>query len=289
MGKVLGRLRPGARVRVVAPAGAVEKEALAPGLKILKDWGLRVEVDPGVFEKKGYLAGEDRSRAEALLRAAEEAEVLWAARGGYGSARLLPLLAPRLPEKFPPLLGFSDLSALLNLLAQRGLPVWHAPTVCFLPRLSPEALSETRALLFGEKALVFEGLGLSPGKTQGPVFGGNLATLSALLGTPYFPSLRGALLFLEDLREPLYRLDRYLTHLRLSGVLDEVAGILLGDLGLPEGEILPLVKEVLPREKPCGLFPYLGHKPALTAFPLGVWARLEVAGDRARWSFEIDD
>jgi len=278
-------LRPGARVRVVAPAGAVEREALAAGLEILRDWGLQVEVAPETLEKKGYFAGEDRVRAEALLKAATGADLLWAARGGYGSARLLPLLAHQLPKRFPPLLGFSDLSALLNFLAARDLPAWHAPTVSFLPRLSSEALAEMRAVLFGEKAPAFEGQGIFPGRAAGPVFGGNLATLSALVGTPYFPPLHGALLFLEDTGEPLYRLDRYLTHLKLSGILDQVAGFVLGDMGRPPEEICKLVEEILPPGKPCAFFPTLGHTSKLGAFPLGKRACLEVSRGQARWLF----
>ncbi|MBX6422480.1 LD-carboxypeptidase [Thermosulfurimonas sp. F29] len=275
---------PGDRVIVFAPAGAVREADLETGLDILRKWGLEPRVSETCRSRYRYLAGDDKLRGEELRRLLEEERdcVLWAARGGFGSARLLPRLEDLFPgRKSPILLGFSDLTALLNYLVIRGFRAWHAPTVSFLGKMHPGAREELRRLLFGEKIPLLCGIALREGTVEGPLFGGNLATLSALVGTPYFPELRGAILFLEDTGEALYRLDRYLTHLALAGIFQKIKGLVLGDLGHPLEAIFPILEEILPSHLPVAAGFPLGHLPGTQAFPLGERARLEVRGGRA--------
>ncbi len=280
-------IRPGDRVALFAPAGAVPRRLLLEGLKVLEGWGLEVRFSERLFERHRYLAGSDDSRAEELKNYLREKKhhILWAARGGFGSARLLPALKDLRAEKdSPALFGFSDLTAILNFLASRGFEVWHAPTVCFLAELPEETRETLRRLLFGEIPLVLSGTPLFPGETEGPLYGGNLATLSALLGTPYLPDLKGAILLLEDTGEALYRLDRYLSHLALAGIFERINGLILGDLGHPPESWRPILEELLPPGIPVAYGFPLGHISRTLAFLLGRRARLKVTRKEARLS-----
>jgi len=275
--------KPGDRVVVFAPAGAVHEADLEAGLRVLRGWGLEPLVAETCRKRHRYFAGEDALRAEELRRLLAEGSILWAARGGFGSARLLPRLGDPSPRpEGPILLGFSDLTALLNYLAIRGFRAWHAPTVSFLGKMPPSAQEELRRILFGKSPPVFYGIGFREGEAEGPLYGGNLATLSALLGTPYFPNLEGAILFLEDTGEALYRLDRYFTHLALAGVFCRIKGLALGDLGHPPEVVFSLLEEILPPGLPVGAGFPLGHLPETRAFLLGKKTRLEVKGKKAR-------
>ncbi len=277
-------IQPGDRVAVFAPAGAVARTVFMEGLRVLEAWGLEVHFSERLFERHRYFAGSDRARAEELkayLRA-EGFQILWAARGGFGSARLLPELKDLLAEQdSPTIFGFSDLTALMNYLVTRGFKAWHAPTVCFLSEMPAESRERLRKLLFGETPLELSGHPLSEGRVEGPLYGGNLATLSALLGTPYFPDLQGAILLLEDTGEALYRVDRFLTHLALSGAFEKLSGLVLGDLGHPPEAWRPILEELLPPGLPAAYGFPLGHIPNTLAFPLGGRVRLEVTRHRA--------
>ncbi len=241
-------LRPGDVVRVIAPAGPFDPEQLERGLGVLRGrLGLVPRLRPDVVARRGYLAGDDARRLEEWREAAADpdARALWCARGGYGTMRILPGVDPR-PLLASPrwLVGFSDITALHAVLNEAGLATIHGPMVAFLPRLEPEALSHLEALLFGRAAREPSGSGaapppgagcsgpatLRPGRARGPLRGGSLAILAHLCGTPWQPRLGGAILFLEDVGESPYKLDRYLTQLRLAGALDGVAGVCVGQL-----------------------------------------------------------
>ncbi len=247
-------LQRGDPVRVVAPSGPFDPGLFEAGLAVLRDrLGLRPRLREDVGARAGYLAGDDARRAAEWQEAAtdQESRALWAARGGYGAMRLLPRVElGRLlhPPKW--VVGFSDLTALHAGLNRAGLVTCHGPVVTQLPRLAPQALDHLEALLFGEARPPGPGLApapgaglagtavIRPGSASGPLLGGSLTMLAHLCGTPWLPGLRGAVLFLEDVGERPYRLDRYLTQLRLSGALDGVRGVCVGQLtDCDEGEI----------------------------------------------------
>ena len=240
-------MRPGDTVRVIAPSGPVDPAALERGLSVLRDeFQLEVKVRPDVTARHRYLAGEDARRLEEWREAASdrEARAIFCARGGYGAMRLLPRLeAGRLlhPPKW--VVGFSDVTVLHAALNRAGLVTVHGPLVTTLASSTQKAREHLRALLFGSPqpaggsaAEPRPGTGctgravIRPGRASGTLFGGSLTLLAHLCGTPYIPPLAGSVLFLEDVAEKPYRLDRYLTQLRLSGALDGVRAVCVGHL-----------------------------------------------------------
>ncbi len=278
---------PGRTLAVTAPAGRVAPEALELGLAVLAELAPQcgVQCAEEVLAGEDYLAGPDQQRAAQLssLLADPELGAVLAARGGFGCARLLPLLDLAAQAAAGPcLIGFSDLTALLNPLAARGLVTVHGPVVTQLHRLDPASRADLAALLAGRRPwpVALSGQGLAPGRAAGPLLGGNLTTLCALLGTPWFPDLTGAVLVLEDTGEAPYRLDRLISQLELSGALAQVAGVAVGRLSQEEIDP-PALAEALTRRlaglgKPVVLNLPFGHGAANRPLPLG--ARAEIDG-----------
>lgn len=236
-GKPLPRpLAPGEVVGVWAPASAPRWDKVERGVELLRRAGFKVEVAPNVGQRRGYLAGDDAERLAGLSGLlARGVRALWAARGGYGVMRLLPQLPwEQLARWGGWLVGYSDLTA-LHCAALLRLPVatLHGPMVTGLGS-SPAATERVLGFLQGQlpqplfrfspKAV------LRKGRVRGVLLGGNLSLLAALVGTPYEPPWEGAILALEDVAEPGYRLDRLLTQLSLAGRLQEVAGVVVGRL-----------------------------------------------------------
>ncbi len=236
-------LHRGDVVRVVAPASPFEPEAFERGLAVLRGrLGLVPRMRDDLGARAGYLAGDDNRRLGEWIEAAAdvEARAIWCARGGYGAMRLLPRLeAARLLHPPKVVVGFSDITAIHSALNRAGLVTVHGPVVTQLASLAPAALDHLEALLFGGPAA--RGAGepapgsgvpaaavIRSGRVTGPLLGGNLSLLAHLSGTPWQPHLAGAVLFLEDVGERPYRLDRAFTQMRLSGALDGVAAVCLG-------------------------------------------------------------
>lgn len=236
------RLRPGARVAVVAPSGPVPGERLDAGLEILRGWDLDPVVMPHVRDQHPdfwYLAAADRDRARDLTEAWCDPSVsaVICARGGYGAQRMVDMLdwaAIRAagPKVF---VGYSDVTALHEAFAVRtGLATLHGPMVGTATFLKDAPTQESlRATLFEPESVRTLGLETArtmvPGRARGVTLGGCVSLLAAELGTPHArPSARGGLLLIEDVGEEDYRLDRILTQLLRSGWLEGVAGVALG-------------------------------------------------------------
>lgn len=227
-------LRPGDRVAVVAPGGPFDRDGFEAGLRVLAE-RYRPVFDEGLFARTRYLAGDDGRRLDELAAAFadESVRAIFAARGGYGSMRLLPKLraagVARTSSK--PVVGFSDITALHLALLAVGRVSIHGPVVTQLATQPPEVAERLFRLLesTGTPAEPLAGTPLVGGVVEGALVGGNLSVLTRLLGTPYLPALDGAILLLEDVGERPYRLDRMWTHLAFAGVLDRVSGIALGE------------------------------------------------------------
>ena len=227
-------LQAGDRVQLAAASSALQGDAISrleAGIVVLERWGLEVEPHRNLQRHWGYYAGTDPERLEDLQ---PNAPLVACMRGGWGSARLLerPLAAE---EHW--LLGFSDVTSLLWARQASGLPGGiHGPMVTTLgaePEWSQERL---RALLFGEALPPLQGTVWNPGQAEGPCLAGNLTVATHLLGTPHLPDLSGAILLFEDIGEAPYRIDRMLSHWRLSGALQQIAGLGFGSFSDCEGD-----------------------------------------------------
>ena len=289
------RIRSGDVVGVIAPAGAVDGERLSAGVAVLEGWGLRVQVGSAVLKRQAYLAGSDEERLVDLVQMIDDARVraIFCARGGYGSQRLLPRLdLGRLARQPKPIIGYSDATALLGAAVEAGVLAVHGPMVAddMARGLSERSATHLQTLLT-DPAWRWEAeapITLRPGKATGRLVGGCLAVLAAALGTPWAPDTDGAVLFLEDVAERPYRLDRLLTQLRQAGKLERVAGLVFGTMAAcpPVDGVGPLdVVRACVGDLPCPIAFGLpsGHAPGGAraenlALPFGV----EVALDTER-------
>lgn len=207
------------------------RRRLGCGHPRIEERGFEVEEAPHVRDRSRYLAGPDAGRLEDLQAALDDpaVDVVWFARGGYGTTRLLPSLsAERIPSKRKLLAGYSDATALFAWSDRApSLSALYAPSLQELGREGVCHLDSVWAALDGRPATV---PGIGPGSKVGPygIAGGCLSLLSVLAGTPWAPDVKGRWLFLEDVGEPLYRLDRMMTHLNQAGWFESAAGLLLG-------------------------------------------------------------
>lgn len=278
--------RPGQALALTAPGGALEPEALADGLAVLAELAPLMKLDSGpeLGRREGYFAGRDSERAEHLARLMADPGVglVMAARGGFGCSRLLPLLdLAALVDADKALLGCSDLTCMLNALAARGRITLHGPMLTQLARLDQPSRADLIALFGGRPdwPATLSGQPLRPGVARGVLMGGNLTLLCHLLGTPHFPPLGGCVLFLEDVGEAAYRLDRMLTQLELSGVLERVAGVAVGSLSHAEADPPALTETVAQRlaglKAPVVMGLPFGHGTRNRLLPVGALAELD--------------
>lgn len=229
----------GSRLAIVAPAGPFNHEAFKDGVSWLRE---RYEIthSPEIFSAEGYFAGSDQRRLSELNAAIADPEVdaILCARGGYGTTRLLPgINLSQVAQSNKMIIGFSDITALHSLWASQKVRSIHAPMVAALSNASDairklwiNALEDPGAILQWNLASINN----FSGEAEGTLTGGNLAVLTALNGTPYAPKLEDSILFIEDIGERPYRIDRMLTTLKQAGWFDQLQGLVLG--AFTEGE-----------------------------------------------------
>lgn len=294
------RLRPGDVVRVVAASGPVHRGRFETGVELLGDrYRLRYDEDT-LFASEGFLAGDDRHRLAALNEAVADPEcrAIFAARGGYGLTRILAGIELEALRARPvPIVGFSDVTALLAICARAGVASIHGPVIAQLgdlPQGDLEALVDLlevpgpRPLLTGLEGLPSESdrrAGSGEVKVRGPLLGGNLEVFSRLLGTPFVPDLEGAVLFLEEVGERSYRLDRLLTHLEMAGAFNAVSAVVIGECvdcdRLEDGVAqLPTAHDILTErlermQIPVVLGGAFGHGQRNRALPYGTQVELD--------------
>ena len=291
-----GALHPGDAIGIVAPAGPItSRDALDRGIATLERLGFRTRFDERIFDSWRYLAGDDASRAGEIMRYFDDPEIraIISLRGGFGCSRLIPLLDEgRLRSRCKIFMGFSDLTTLHLYFRRRfGWVTIHGPMATSAVLGDLEGIQEDHIIRLWTDSTyrpVFSFPQLEtwrPGVGEGELIGGCLSLVVASLGTPYEIKTEGKILFLEDLGEPPYRIDRMLTQLRLAGKFTKLRGIILGTFSecepLTEGYTLEetLREGLAELELPIlGKFP-AGHGRENWAIPLGVTVRLD-AGKR---------
>ncbi len=296
------RLKPGDTLGLIHPANATfQKMDLEIAVDNLKALGFKVKVGAHALDRYGYFAGKDVDRAADInaFFADPEVQGICAVRGGWGSARTLPYLDFATIAKNPKVLfGFSDITALhLAIQARTGLVTFHAPTglsewtelsAAWFKRVVMEGAAAQYVNELDLKGLIAPVTNrtqtVRPGKAEGRLLGGNLTVLAHLVGTPYLPDFAGRILFLEDVHEGIYRIDRMLTHLKLAGLLSKIGGFIWGQCtecepdGSGYGSLT--IEEVLDDHiKPLGVPAYrgamIGHIEKQFTVPEGILAEMD--------------
>jgi muramoyltetrapeptide carboxypeptidase len=243
-------------------------DEIQPGLDFLESLGFEPVCAPHLFDQKGYLAGEDKARLKdlhAMFRDKKIKAVL-CARGGYGTHRILQKLDYPLFIRNPKIfVGYSDITALsFALFRKSGLMSIHGPVLRDLLKADGRNAALLVKLMTSDDLTTVNfpgGTTVKKGRAEGVVIGGNLSLICHLIGTPFLPSFKGKLLFIEEKGEPLYRIDRMLSHLLVSGELEKCAGLMLGtfeECGDP-ASVIDLIGE-----RCSGL-----NMPILTGLPVG--------------------
>lgn len=299
-------LRPGDVIRFVAPASAGEMDGVRAAKELFESKGYKVVVPEGIDRKHGYLAGTDDERVAELNEALRdpEARAVFSIRGGYGLTRILDRVDYEGLRTHPKIVvGYSDLTGLhLAIGAKCRLVTFHGPMP--LSNLKDESGEHKYAadlfwslLTTGRYADdAAAGLtipapspadvpkALAPGKATGRLTGGNLTLVSATVGTPYQIETKGRIMFLEDTKEPAYRVDRMLSQMRLAGLLDQPAGVVLGAFdGAEEAELAEVFRDYFAgRPYPVVTGFPVGHVPHNAVLPCGVPAALDAAAGTLR-------
>jgi muramoyltetrapeptide carboxypeptidase len=291
-------LRPGDTIVFVAPAGPPEKEIVEKCARRFDAMGFKVILPRNLFRRQGYLAGSDEERAAELNAAIRDPNVqaIFPCRGGYGLTRILDRIDYAAFRKQPKvLIGYSDLTALhLAMAARAKVITFHSPMpesslwredgdYAFADRSFGRALM-AKQYRPGATGYTIElpkdrprPVCLVRGKARGRLVGGNLSLVCATLGTPYAVSAKDNLLFLEDTGEAPYRVDRLLSQLRLAGVLEEAAGIIVGSFSRTDAAAVEkIVRDYCGRLKKPVLMSFpVGHTPWNATLPHGALAELD--------------
>lgn len=282
-------LSTGARIALVAPAGPLRNsEELDSSIANSRSLGWEPVPSANVLARHGYLGGTDAERLQDLnaALAADDIDAIWCVRGGFGAMRLLPYVDWASLNRRPrALIGFSDVTALHAAASTRcELITYHGPTAR-TPLTDFSRTSLLRAAVERREPCgrAESARTVRSGHALGRLVGGNLAILAALAGTPYAPDYRGALLVLEDVGEPAYRVDRMLTQLRMSGALAQIAGLVVGHFteATPGNDLSSEVLDALVAEAadvagvPAIAGVPVGHIDDQWTIPLGATAQLD--------------
>lgn len=297
------RLQPGDTVGLVTPATATFQQVeLDIARESLEGLGLKVKIGPHVMDRHGSLGGQDKDRAADINRffADSSIKAVFPTRGGWGTSRLLPLLDYDTIRRNPKILmGYSDITALLNgIHARTGLVTFHGPNAG--GRWDEYSVGLVKRVLFDGEAATMDNpkadndrniltqidnriRTITPGKATGRLLGGNLTVLTAILGSPYVPNFDGAILFLEDVDENWYRIDRMMTTLKLAGILGKVRGVIFGtcsECGPGEGFASLTPEEIFadhlaPLGVPCWTGAMIGHAQPQWTLPVGATVTID--------------
>jgi muramoyltetrapeptide carboxypeptidase len=301
-------LKKGDTIGIVSPASAGSPEALDKGRGVLQRLGYHVVIHPQCYRRAGQLAGSDTDRAQALMDmfANPSIDAIVCGRGGNGSIRILDKLNYNIIKRNPKVFtGFSDITVLLQAISKKcGFVTYHGPTLATYARSGNRHMTHDFSTVVentGKLKMSYPDVDVvHAGRAEGTLVGGNLTVLQSVIGTSYDLPNTDIVLFIEDVDEVLYRIDRVLNHFRLAGKLKHVKAVICGEMiNVPDGEtsfmrkgerpygrdLKQILMDNFPPDIPiCMNFP-CGHGKYLTTFPVGAKVKLSLGKKGAELSF----
>lgn len=291
---IINKLKTGSKIAIAAPARMVTQEEMAFGIKWLKDMGFVPVYDDRLFNQYYIFSGDDDTRAAVFQEYLdnEDIDAIWIARGGYGSIRIIDKLDFTQFLQHPKwIIGFSDGTVLHGKLSRLGVPSLHAAMPFYFANKTPEAEQSLFDALTG-KPLHYE-IPSNPlnrlGKIEGEIIGGNLSVLYGMIGSDTFPELDGKILFIEEVDEYIYHVDRMMHGLKRAGKLEQLKGLIVGGLtqihdnAHPFGQTAEevIAEAVSEYEYPvCFGFP-AGHFDDNRSLFFGLKSRVEVTSEKS--------
>jgi muramoyltetrapeptide carboxypeptidase len=241
-------LQTGDQVAIIATARYISKAEIQPALNLLKNWGLKPILGSSIGQQEHQFAGSDQERAKDFQNQLNHPDIkaIWCARGGYGSVRIIDHIDFSSLKKQPKwIIGYSDVTAIHMHLQRLGIASLHAQMAFDIEAKSSSTSTQLQKVLFGENTGI-SSQNIHPlqknGITSGEIIGGNLSVLYSLLGSSSTPSFEGKILFLEDLDEYLYHIDRMMQNLKRSGVLKMIKGLIVGGMTDMNDNTIPFGK-----------------------------------------------
>lgn len=292
-------LQKTATVAIVSTARKISLEKIKPAVKLLKNWGLNVIVGDTIGLESHQFAGDDKDRIADFQKMLDNPTInaIWCARGGYGTVRIIDQLDFSIFKQHPKwIIGYSDVTVLHNHIHNFGIESIHATMPLDVVKNTEQALNTLKKSLFGQK-LVYEILTAKEnkfGKATGVLVGGNLSILYSLLGSESSINTDGKILFIEDLDEYLYHIDRMFMNLKRNGYFTNLKGLIIGEMTDMHDNSIPFGKNakeiILDCLKDCD-FPVVfdfpsGHSKDNRALILGRTISLEVEKNMTRLLFE---
>ncbi|MDZ8238835.1 MAG: LD-carboxypeptidase [Nostoc sp. ChiQUE01a] len=293
------RLQVGDTVGLIAPAGIVDAKEIEAAEKSISQLGLKVKQGKHILDRYGYLAGRDGDRADDVNSMFSDRSIkgIIAMRGGWGCNRILPLLNYSLIRSYPKILiGYSDITTLLLAINARSrLITFHGPVAT--STWNQFTVDYFKRILFNGEAVTMQNSNtkevrvetIAPGKARGKLIGGNLSVLSAMVGSPYLPSWNKSILFIEEIGEDVYRVDRMLTQLKTAGILNQIAGLIFGQctncsLGdEPSFTLIQVLQDhILPLGIPAWYGSMIGHIKDKFTLPIGTEVEIDADAGRIR-------
>ncbi|MFB2936416.1 LD-carboxypeptidase [Aerosakkonemataceae cyanobacterium BLCC-F154] len=293
-------LKVGDTIGLVNPASFITSEDVEEVKQTLKNLGLNYKLGTHILDRYGYLAGRDIDRAADIntMFADSSVKAILTLRGGWGCNRILPLINYQLIRKNPKIIiGYSDItSLLLAIYALSGIVTFHGPvatstwnqfTIDYVQRIlfNREAVTMQNSAFIDEKitSLPLRVETITPGKARGKLVGGNLSVLSAMVGSAYLPNWQNTILFIEEIGEEVYRVDRMLTQLKIAGILDRISGFIFGQCTRCNPEqpeksltlIQVLQDHIQPLKIPAWYGAAIGHIPNKFTLPIGIEVEID--------------
>jgi len=288
------RLSQGNTIGVIAPGGTIfNEEAIGEFTTKMEDMGYKVKLGKNLTAKYGYLAGTDQQRADDVnaMFADDEIDAIITMRGGWGCARIISLLDYKTIKNNPKIImGYSDITALLiAIYAKTGLICFHGPVGLSswnefsIDHVNKVLTSSAPALLQQPENNKSELRTINSGKASGVLVGGNLSVLVGIIGSDYLPKWKEKILFLEDISEDVYRIDRMITQIKIAGILDQLSGIVFGKctdcVAKEPNNSLTLDQIFDDHFKPLGIPVFsgsmIGHISDKFTMPIGVRAEID--------------